>query len=52
MNRSPDPSLTNVFRPSLRAWRANYLAAKAAATTAPKPAPPRRSRKPAAPVRR
>ena len=41
MNCSPDPILSNVFRPSVRAWRANYVKAKSADTaeaTAPKPA--------------
>jgi hypothetical protein len=40
MNRSTDPILTKVFRPSLLAWRANYLAAKAASANTPKPPPP------------
>jgi hypothetical protein len=36
----PSPTVAHLFRPSLLAWRAKYLAAKAAKADAPTPAKP------------
>lgn len=53
MNASSDKVLTNLFRPSVLAWRANYLAAKAATSgSTTRLAPSAARRKPAAPARR